>query len=93
VAFHDQADDAKWILENIEPIGVALAKGIVEYFDIDWIDERSELEKAVDILSEAGFLLSPQYWKDNAIKGKTINGEYAGLLLLRIASLIKKWES
>ena len=32
VAFHDQADDAKWILENIEPIGVALAKGIVEVF-------------------------------------------------------------
>lgn len=61
MAFHDQPDDAKWILENIESIGIAIAKGILKYFDIEWIDDRSELEKAVDILAETGFILSPQY--------------------------------
>lgn len=89
VAFHDQPDDAKWILENIEPIGIAIAKGILKYFDIEWIDDRSELEKAVDILAETGFILSPQYWKDNAVPGGAINGAYAGLLVKRIGSFIK----
>lgn len=89
VAFHDQPDDAKWILENIESIGIAIAKGILKYFDIEWIDDRSELEKAVDILAETGFILSPQYWKDNAVPGGAINGAYAGLLVKRIGSFIK----
>lgn len=85
IAFHDQADDAKWILENIEPIGIAIAKGILKYLDVD---ENSELEKAVDVLADTGFLLTPQYWKDNAVPGKTINGEYAGLLVKRVAAFI-----
>ena len=89
VAFHDQPDDAKWILENIEPIGMVIAKGILKYFAIDWVDEKSELEKAVDILTEAGFIISPQYWKSNAIPGGTIDGAYAGLLVKRVASFIK----
>lgn len=93
IAFHDQPDDAKWIIENIEPIGVAIAKGILNYFNVDWIDEKSELEAAVDVLTDAGLLLSPDYWKENAVKGKIINGEYAGILVMRVASLIKKWES
>jgi len=34
VAFHDNAEDAAWILENIENIGVALANGILKYLGI-----------------------------------------------------------
>ena len=34
---------------------------------------------------------SPQYWKDNAVKGKTTNGEYAGFLIKRMATYIKKY--
>jgi N-acetylmuramoyl-L-alanine amidase len=36
VAFHDNASDAKWIINNIEPIGTAIAKGILEYFGISY---------------------------------------------------------
>ena len=89
IAFHDQPDDAKWILANIEPIGVILAKGILKYFSINWVEEKSELEEAVDILAKAGFIFSPQYWKDVAVPGRTVNGEYAGLLIKRMAAFIK----
>lgn len=33
VAFHDNEEDAKWIIDNIENIGVAIAKGINNYFN------------------------------------------------------------
>lgn len=36
VAFHDQAEDAAWILANIEGIGVALAKGVLAYLNISY---------------------------------------------------------
>ncbi|MDD3303293.1 MAG: N-acetylmuramoyl-L-alanine amidase [Clostridia bacterium] len=32
VAFHDNPEDAKWIIDNIENIGRAIAKGIENYF-------------------------------------------------------------
>ena len=31
---------------------------------------------------------SPQYWLDNARKGKTVNGEYAAILIKRVAALL-----
>jgi len=34
IAYHDNIDDATWIINNIENIGIALAKGILEYFGI-----------------------------------------------------------
>lgn len=90
IAFHDNPDDARWILVNIEPIGIALAKGILNYFGVPYIDEEKELHEAVDVLVAAGIIYSPQYWKDNAVKGKTANGEYAGLLIKRVAAYINK---
>lgn len=36
VAFHDNPDDAKWIINNIEPIGIAIARGILDYFGITY---------------------------------------------------------
>jgi len=36
IAFHDNAQDAKWIVANIETIGIAIAKGILEYFGIKY---------------------------------------------------------
>ena len=91
IAFHDNPDDAKWILANIEPIGIALAKGILNYFVIPYIEEDKELHEAVDVLVAAELIDSPQYWKANAIKGKTTNGEYTGFLIKRMAVYIKKY--
>lgn len=36
VAFHDNKDDAEWILKNIEAIGIALAKGVLKHFKIKY---------------------------------------------------------
>jgi N-acetylmuramoyl-L-alanine amidase len=34
IAFHDSSEDAKWIIDNIEGIGIALAKGVLKYLGI-----------------------------------------------------------
>lgn len=92
IAFHDNPDDAKWILANIEPIGIALAKGILNYFSVPFVEENKELDEAVDVLVTAGLIDSSQYWKDNAVKGKMVNGEYAGFIIKRMAAYINKRE-
>lgn len=38
VAFHDNLEDANWIINNIEKIGVALAKGVLKYFGVPYKD-------------------------------------------------------
>lgn len=38
VAFHDQPEDAAWIIDNIEQIGLVLAKGILAYLGIPWAE-------------------------------------------------------
>lgn len=37
VDFHDVADVAKWIIENVEHIGEAIAKGICNYFGVKYV--------------------------------------------------------
>lgn len=34
INFHDNANDANWIINNIELIGIAIARGILSYFGI-----------------------------------------------------------
>jgi len=36
VAYHDNAEDATWIINNIEAIGIALAKGVLKYLGIQY---------------------------------------------------------
>lgn len=36
VAYHDNTEDATWIMNNIEAIGIALAKGVLKYFGIQY---------------------------------------------------------
>ena len=36
VDFHDVKDVAKWIIENVEPIGEAICKGICSYFGVKY---------------------------------------------------------
>lgn len=44
IAFHDNADDAKWIIDNIEGIGIALAKGVLRYFGIKYKESPNPVE-------------------------------------------------
>ena len=43
--FHDNPDEAKWIIEHTTEIGEAIAHGIVDWFGLDWIP-AGEVEPA-----------------------------------------------
>lgn len=43
------------------------------------------LDEAVTILTRNGIILSPDYWTANALKGMSVNGGYAGMLIIRMA--------
>jgi N-acetylmuramoyl-L-alanine amidase len=90
VAFHDSVDDANWIMGNIELIGVAIAKSVLKYFGIPFKDAVSDLDTAIDVLRKYGFITSADYWSQNAIKGKVINGESAAILIKRVAAFLMK---
>lgn len=42
IAFHDNPEDAAWIVGNIEAIGTALAKGVLKYFGIPYETSKAE---------------------------------------------------
>ena len=42
VAFHDNPQDAQFIMDHIYEIGVAIAKGILEYFGIPYREDTPE---------------------------------------------------
>lgn len=41
IGFHDNSDDAKWIVENVDQIAEALAKGICAYFQIKYVSRET----------------------------------------------------
>lgn len=41
VEFHDTKEGAKWIIENVEAIGEALAKGICKYYGVKYVAPAS----------------------------------------------------
>lgn len=42
VEFHDVAACAKWIIENVVPVGEAIAKGICKYYGVAYVPEIVE---------------------------------------------------
>jgi len=47
------------------------------------------IKDAVDILVAKGIVNTPDYWVENAVKGKSVNGEFTGLLIQRIAEKLR----
>jgi N-acetylmuramoyl-L-alanine amidase len=62
VAFHDNKNDAEFIANNIQEIGIALSKGICEYFDVkfkspyepDYKTMYEEAKRKLDQIREIG---------------------------------------
>jgi N-acetylmuramoyl-L-alanine amidase len=50
VAFHDNREDAQWIISNIANIGTAIAKGILKYLGIEYKPEMT-YEQAFKIIT------------------------------------------
>jgi len=53
---------------------------------------KDELNNALKVLTEIGVINSPEYWVQNAVKGKKIKGEYAAVLIERVAKFIRQKE-
>lgn len=47
-----------------------------------------ELETAIKMLADKGVISSPNYWNQNAREGKTIKGDYAAILIKKIADIL-----
>lgn len=90
IAFHDNKDDAEWIIYNIEEIGTAIAKGILKYFDIEFSLVNDELIQAVKVLKEKGIITDSDYWVKTSVPGGVIRGEYAAILIKRTAILLQQ---
>lgn len=57
---------------------------------LDAIDEGCylTLNKAIYVLNQRGIVGSPEYWLQNAIEGKTVNGLYAAILIIKAADKV-----
>ena len=42
VAFHDNPEDTSFIIENIYELGNAISKGVLGFFDVDYVEDTSE---------------------------------------------------
>lgn len=45
IIFHDDKEDAEWLINNIELVGKEIAKGIYEYFGVEYSEEVVEEPK------------------------------------------------
>ena len=54
----------------------------------DRLYQGINLEDAVKLLTERNIIRSPEYWINNAGEGTTVKGEYAAILIKRVAEYI-----
>jgi N-acetylmuramoyl-L-alanine amidase len=64
-SFHDNPEEAKWIIENVEAIGEAIAHGICDYFKVEYVAPVEEKKQIVlgefDTIKEADAVLGQIY--------------------------------
>lgn len=53
VEFHDTKKGAKWIVENVEKIGEAIAKGVCNYYGVKYVNKTTQTETKTENLETA----------------------------------------
>lgn len=88
--FADNQNDTKRLLEHWQDYAEAVVKAFCTHIGHSYITHKteSELEIALRKLVEFGIISSPEYWLQNAIEGKTVKGEYAAILIQKVAEKI-----
>ena len=93
IGFIDNTQDNALFDRKREEIIKGISKAILSHLGIKSIEEiefeKDDLTKALDLLMGKGIINSPGYWLENALAGKTVNGEYAAILIKRMAALIQ----
>lgn len=91
IGFIDNSHDNALFDSKRADIVKGIARAILSQLGIKYIEEanpQDQLTKAIDILVKNGIVSSPPYWLENARAGKTVKGEYAGLIIERMAEYI-----
>jgi N-acetylmuramoyl-L-alanine amidase len=89
IGFIDNSQDNALFDAKRDEIIKAVAGAILSQLGLAYIeDSKNGLEGVLEVLVRNGILKSPEYWLQNARKGQSVNGEYAGMLLERMAEYI-----
>ena len=89
IGFIDNSQDNTLFDTKRDEIVKAVSGAILSQLGLAYIEEsKIGLEGALEVLVRNGILKSPEYWLGNAQAGKTVKGEYAGLLIKRMAEYI-----
>lgn len=89
IGFIDNTQDNALFDRKREEIIKGIAGAIMSQLGLAYIEEsQNALDQALGLLVRNGILKSPEYWLENARAGKTVKGEYAGLLIERMAKYI-----
>ncbi|WP_217562813.1 N-acetylmuramoyl-L-alanine amidase [Paenibacillus sp. GbtcB18] len=92
--FIDTAVDTALLKDDnfLNEVAKATADGLAEAFGLPAAPAATgpdaALERALAKLHAAGVMDSPDFWAANARVGGTVNGEYAALLIKRIADIL-----
>lgn len=79
----NHGDVGHWFPKHGEDMD-SFRKAVREKLQVD-----DELEVAVKLMDSKGVINSPKYWLDNAKEGKVVNGEYAAILIKRVAAFLR----
>jgi len=89
IGFIDNTQDNALFDSKREEIVKAIVGAILSHLGLLYMEQsKGGLKKALDVLVRSGLLKSPEYWLENARASKTVKGEYAGLLIERMAEFI-----
>jgi len=89
--FADNDNDIRRLQENWQIYAEAAVFGICQYVKHPYSAPNNELNNSLDLLLEHDIITSPEYWLRNAVAGKMVKGEYAGILINNMANKIKQY--
>lgn len=89
IGFIDNTGDNELFDRKREEIIKGITKAILSQLGLIYIEETwDRLEESLDVLAKNAIINSPEYWLENARAGKTVKGEYAAILIKRIATIL-----
>jgi N-acetylmuramoyl-L-alanine amidase len=62
---------------------------LVEIYAVLKKPQAYDLDSAINVLAKHGIMSSPDYWKENAVVGEMVKGEYAGSLIINMANELR----
>ncbi|MCR8997090.1 glucosaminidase domain-containing protein [Brevibacillus laterosporus] len=88
--FIDNTVDAERLKANWKIYAEAVVKAFCEYVGHPYKLKEgpayiNDLDKSLEVLVKSGIIKTPEYWQNNAVKGRTVLGDYAATLIINMA--------